>query len=81
MAQPNAQEGKRILAGVILSQQDELVPSVVVVVCSSVGEQRAVSDSQGRFNLTVPNLSLSVRVEGRNMRTVEKTLALASQLG
>lgn len=46
--------GGRILSGSVLTQHDELLPDVTVIVRSASGEARTISDAEGHFRLTVP---------------------------
>lgn len=65
------------LSGVILSRQDELVPDVSVIVRTTTGEeQRAVSDANGKFDLSVPRSSLTVRFEGNNIAPQERSIGV-----
>lgn len=61
----------RTLSGVIVSQQNELVPNVSIVVRSASGEQRTTSDARGNFNISVPLAPLTLRLEGRNIAAKE----------
>jgi hypothetical protein len=65
----------RILSGVILSQQNELVPDVNVLVRSDSGDLRTRSDAQGRFRMDVPVGALSLKFFGKNIALLSKTLA------
>ncbi len=65
----------RTLSGVVLSQQNELVPNVSVVVRTGAGEQRTMTDAGGAFRLSVPaGGALAIRFEGRNITTLEQTI-------
>jgi hypothetical protein len=57
----------RTLSGVVVTQQNELVPGVTLTVRTSSGEQETVSDGEGNFRLTVPNEPLSIKVSGKNI--------------
>lgn len=68
----------RSLSGVILSRQDELVPNVSVIVRTATGEeQRTVSDANGRFDLSVPRVPLTVRFEGSNIAPQERSIGVS----
>ena len=54
----------RTLSGVIVTDKNESVAGVTLIVRSSSGEQKAVSDDDGRFILTIPNVPLIVRTRG-----------------
>ena len=64
----------RTLSGTILTQQNERVAGVSILVRSAAGEQRAESDAQGNFRLTVPAETLSLRFFGQKLALVAKTL-------
>ncbi|HEY7784199.1 MAG TPA: TonB-dependent receptor [Pyrinomonadaceae bacterium] len=70
-----AQTTSRTLSGVILSQQNELVPGVSIIVRSSVGEQRGLSDPEGRFTFPIPNEPITVRFEAQNLKTLESSFS------
>lgn len=73
--QVNAQTSNlRTLSGVVVSDKNELVAGASVIVRAASGEQRAVSDADGSFHLTVPNEPLSVRVEGKNLEPFDKPI-------
>jgi hypothetical protein len=73
-----AQTGRttRTLSGTILTQQNETVAGVSILVRSATGEQRAESDAGGNFRLTVPAETLSLRFFGKNLALLAKTIAL-----
>jgi outer membrane receptor protein involved in Fe transport len=73
-AQPNV---TRTLSGVIVTQQDELLPGVTITVSYQSGEQKALSDGDGRFQFTVPHEALTARIEGKNIKPVEKRIYLS----
>jgi hypothetical protein len=62
-----AQTATRTLSGVIITQQNEVVPGVTMLVRTSSGEQQASSDAAGKFRLTVPNEPLSLKFSGQNI--------------
>ncbi len=65
----------RILSGVILTQQNEALPGVAVIVRSASGEQRTTSDAGGNFRLSVPtNEPLTLRFESKSIDPLETTL-------
>ena len=67
----------RTLSGVIVTQQDEVLPGVTISVSYQSGDQTAVSDAEGRFQLTIPNETLTTRFAGKNIKPVEKTINLS----
>lgn len=71
----HAQTGAtRILSGMILTDKNESVAGVTVIVRSPSGEQKTVSDGEGRFRISVPTQSLIVKIEGKNVESAERTL-------
>jgi outer membrane receptor protein involved in Fe transport len=65
--------GNRIFSGYILTQQNELLPNVTIIVRSSTSELRTTSNDQGEFRLAVPDGPLTVRFEGKNITSLEQT--------
>jgi hypothetical protein len=64
----------RTLSGVVMTQQNEVVQGVTVLVRSSSGEERALTDAEGRFNFGVPDGPLSLKLFGRNIALVARTI-------
>jgi len=64
----------RTVSGVIVSQQDELVPGVTVIARSRSGERRATSDAEGNFRLVVPNEQVTLTFEGKNVTRSERII-------
>jgi hypothetical protein len=64
----------RTLSGVIVTQQDELLPGVTISLSYQSGEQKTVSDAEGRFQFTIPNETLTARIEGKNIKPFEKRI-------
>jgi outer membrane receptor protein involved in Fe transport len=74
-ARPQQSGDARIVSGVILSAQNELVAGVTVVARSASGEQRTTSDAEGNFRLTVPDGAVTLNFFGRGIALVTKTIA------
>ncbi len=73
-AQANA---TRTLSGQIISSQSsraEVVAGAFVIVRSASGEQLAVSDADGSFRLAVPDGALTLRIEGKNLKPLERII-------
>lgn len=68
--------GTRTLSGFIITQHDELLAGVTVSLSYQSGEQRVVSDGEGRFQFTIPNELVTVRIEGKSFKPVEKRVYL-----
>src|SRR5262252_69925 len=68
-------KGERVLSGEIVTQQNELLPGVSVIVRSDQGDIRTLSDLEGRFRLMVPAGPLTVSFEGKNGTPIEQTIA------
>jgi len=64
----------RTLSGIIVTDSNESVAEVSVIVRYPSGQQKTVSDSEGNFRLTVPNEPLTLRVEGKNIDSVERVI-------
>ncbi|MGH9941172.1 MAG: TonB-dependent receptor [Pyrinomonadaceae bacterium] len=73
--------GGRIVSGVVVSPQNELIPGVEVVAKTPAGEQRVKSDGEGRFRLEVPAGQLTLRVEGKNVAAFERTINAGEATG
>ena len=67
-------QGARALSGVILTQQNEALPGATVIIRTASGEQRIESDAEGNFRLAVPDESLTLRVEGKNIKPLERII-------
>lgn len=65
----------RKLSGIVVTDKDEAVAGATVIVRSAAGEQKTVSDTRGNFTLTVESVPLTLRVEGKNLAPVERSLA------
>jgi hypothetical protein len=64
----------RTLSGTILTQRNETVAGVSILVRSASGEQRAESDAEGNFRLDVPAETLSLRFFGKSLALTSKTI-------
>src|SRR6185503_10129294 len=64
----------RLISGVILTDKNETVEGASIIVRSASKEERATSDSDGVFSLKVPGGPLTMRVEGRNIDPIERSL-------
>jgi hypothetical protein len=72
---PNQQaSNQRVLSGLILSQQNELVPGVIIVIISASGEQRITSYAEGAFRAVVPPGNLTLRFEGKSISPIERII-------
>jgi TonB-dependent receptor-like protein/carboxypeptidase family protein len=67
-------QGMRPVSGVVVTSKDEAVYGVSVIAASSRGEQRTVTDDEGRFQLDVPAEDVTLRFEGQNIRPEERTI-------
>src|SRR6266850_8331294 len=66
----------RPISGVVVTSKDEAVYGVTVIASSNIGEQRTVTDNDGRFQLDVPSQEVTLRFEGQNIRPQERTIGL-----
>jgi hypothetical protein len=67
--------GARTLSGALVTSRNEAVAGATIMATSSSGEQIATSDAEGNFTLTVPREAVTLVVTGKNLVTVEKTIA------
>jgi outer membrane receptor protein involved in Fe transport len=65
----------RILSGTVISQQNELLPGVKLVVRSSLGVQETTSDAEGAFRLEVPREPLSLLLTGKNVQPTTRIIS------
>ncbi|HEY6403340.1 MAG TPA: TonB-dependent receptor, partial [Blastocatellia bacterium] len=71
-----AQSGDvRTLSGSLITSRNEAVAGAVVTARSSSGERSAKSDADGNFTLTAPREAVTLLVTGKNLVTVENTIA------
>ncbi len=64
----------RTVSGYILTQQNERLAGVTVIVRGSFWDARTISDREGYFHIQVPIGALT-RFEGKNVQPLEKTIA------
>jgi outer membrane receptor protein involved in Fe transport len=64
----------RRLSGVVITERDETVSGATVIVRSVAGEQRTVSDAEGRFSINVSNERLTLTVTGKNLQAVQQEI-------
>jgi hypothetical protein len=64
----------RTVSGFILTQQNERLPGVTVVVRGFSWDAQTISDREGYFHLEVPVGSLTIRLEGKNIQPLEKAI-------
>jgi hypothetical protein len=64
----------RTLSGVVMTQQNEVLPGVTVLVRSDVGQERVLTDAEGRFRVAVPDGPLSLKFFGRNIALVSRII-------
>jgi hypothetical protein len=67
--------GARTLSGALVTGKNEAVAGATITARSSSGERTAKSDAEGNFTLTVPREAVTLVVAGKNLVTVEKTIA------
>lgn len=75
-AQALAQSGNtRTLTGTLVTSRNEAVAGAIITTRSSASEQTVKSDAEGNFTLTVPREAVTLVISGKNLVTVEKTIA------
>src|SRR4051812_6347821 len=73
--QVTAQTTSRTLSGVVITEKNETVADATLIVRTAAGEQKTVTDTFGNFSVIVPVGALDVRIEGKNLELVERSLA------
>ncbi len=63
----------RTISGTVVAEKNESVAGASIIVSSSTGEQRAVSDEEGRFSLAAPSGVFVLRVAGKNLEPLERS--------
>jgi hypothetical protein len=71
---PGQGQAARTLSGVVMTQQNEVVPGVTVLARSALGEERVLTDADGRFRLVVPDGTLSLKFFGRSIALISRTI-------
>ncbi len=72
--------GVRVISGVIVSQQNELVPGASVVARFASGETRTQTDGEGTFRLDAPDgEALTLEVSGENIAPLVRQIAVGAQ--
>src|SRR5262245_210669 len=64
----------RLVSGVVVTNKNEVVPSVTVHVLTDSAEGRAISDGHGSFSLSAPPGRLILKFEGKNIVPQQRTL-------
>src|SRR2546426_401865 len=75
-ALPLQAQALRPISGVVVTSKDEAVYGVTVIASSNTGEERTMTDNDGRFQLDVPNQEVTLRFEGQNIHPQERTIGL-----
>jgi TonB-dependent Receptor Plug Domain len=68
----------RSLAGVVITDRNEVVPDVSVVAEYSSGRQKTTTDTAGVFRLSVPSERVKLTVVGKYLVSEERTIGTAS---
>lgn len=71
----------RTFSGIVVTQQFELVPNIVIEVRTSDGKLSTVSGADGSFSLQVPVEPLSVKFYGKNINFVTRIFAPTDEIG
>ncbi|MDT7542800.1 MAG: hypothetical protein QOE33_2704 [Acidobacteriota bacterium] len=65
----------RVVSGRIVTQRDEVVPGVTIVVSTSAGQQQTLSDAAGNFRAVVPTgVAFLLKFFGKNIALVSKAI-------
>jgi TonB-dependent receptor-like protein len=65
---------QRTLLGVITTGRNEVVAGALITIRSSAGELTATSDDEGKFELSVPAEVLMVKITGKNIVALERSI-------
>jgi outer membrane receptor protein involved in Fe transport len=74
MATAMAAERTKRIGGIVVTNQNELVPNATVTIESTEGALRATTGRDGAFQLTVPDEAVMIRVEGKDLEPIERVL-------
>jgi outer membrane receptor protein involved in Fe transport len=66
----------RSVSGIVITEQNEVVPGAHVLVQSSTGKKEATTDAGGKFGLVVPGEPLTISVVGKYLVFETKSLSL-----
>ncbi len=66
--------GTRTLSGTVLSQQNEAVAGVTIIVRSIMDDLKTQSDAEGNFRLDVSADTITLKVFGKNIALLSKTV-------
>ncbi|HKP85129.1 MAG TPA: TonB-dependent receptor, partial [Blastocatellia bacterium] len=69
-----AQTKTRALSGVVVTNNNESVKGVSVTARYPSGEQKTVSDEDGAFRMTVPDVPITLIIEGKQVVTKERAI-------
>jgi hypothetical protein len=64
----------RTVSGYIISQQNERLPGVTLIVRGSFWDARTTSDQEGYFRIEVPVGAITLRFEGKNIQPFERAI-------
>lgn len=67
LATSGLSQSTRILSGVVVTPQFELVPNVELEIRTTVGALSATTDGEGRFSTSIPADAISVTFSGKNI--------------
>jgi outer membrane receptor protein involved in Fe transport len=73
-------QNARTFSGTVTTQRFEFVPNVTLEIQTSNGKIDVQTDAEGRFSVTVPNESLSVKITGKNIEPQTRIYSSADPL-
>lgn len=71
--------GARTISGALITSKNEAIAGATITARSVTGEQTTKSDSEGNFKLTVPREAVTLVITGKNIATIERTIASGEQ--
>ncbi|MGI8495317.1 MAG: TonB-dependent receptor [Pyrinomonadaceae bacterium] len=70
----------RTFKGIVVTQQFELIPNVLIEVKTSESKLQTTTDAEGKFEIKIPNEPISVKFSGKNLNTVTRIFAPSDEL-
>jgi len=64
-------QARRVLSGVVVTPQFELVPKVSITIDSQQGQLTTITNAEGEFRIEVPAGPLSVKVRDKNLLPID----------
>jgi TonB-dependent receptor-like protein len=69
-----AQTKMRPLSGIVVTNKNEAVKGVFIIARYPSGEQKTISDEDGAFRIVVPDIPLTLVIEGKQVTAQQRTI-------